>query len=357
MTVKEFFKSTSFKCIVVLLSILLVCGAFLTIAYGFLEVTAGEKLSRAVTNIYGREVEIYGFDEEGEYALVSTADRNPKGLTSGTVTVGQSDIIEAYKIVYTEDEAEVINYLVQSKGKGGYAGGSVTLWVALFAEESAAGSKITGINKVIISENSGQSFIGNITAGFLNSFAEGFDTFESIEDTYYTVDDGYVVTGTSRSSNAICNAVNGAIEFVDVKVLGHERVDIFEQFVNKELIDTRNTTFTVADGKVKYRVVTIGYGNAKAFTVDITVALVDGKAKIDSLEIIVDGTNNWNEPMADVETAFKDKDLAYFEGLLGDNFGYKTPIVTSGATQSNYNVAYACVFALSNYSAAMGGNA
>lgn len=55
MTAKQFFKSTAFKCIAVLLSVLLVSGVLLAVAYGFLEVTDEERFSRKIGVMYGGE--------------------------------------------------------------------------------------------------------------------------------------------------------------------------------------------------------------------------------------------------------------------------------------------------------------
>ena len=62
MTVKQFFKSTTFKCIITLLCILLISGIFLTVMNGLLEVAEGEKLQRAIGKIYdgGATTIIYG---------------------------------------------------------------------------------------------------------------------------------------------------------------------------------------------------------------------------------------------------------------------------------------------------------
>ncbi len=66
MTVKQFFKSNAFKCIITLLCVLLISGIFLTVAYGFLEVSKGERLQRAVKQIYTTSTPvILGVDENG----------------------------------------------------------------------------------------------------------------------------------------------------------------------------------------------------------------------------------------------------------------------------------------------------
>ena len=57
MNAKEFFKGTAFKCIVVLLSIVLICGVLLTFANALFAVSDQERLDRAIADIYGEQVE------------------------------------------------------------------------------------------------------------------------------------------------------------------------------------------------------------------------------------------------------------------------------------------------------------
>ena len=209
MSAKQFFKSTTFKCLVTLLCILLVSGIFLTISYGFLEVTEGERLQRAISKIYsGQEVEIYGKDGK----LITKQDKNPESLIGETVTVDNAEISQMYKIV-TGGETD---YLVQSLGKGGYGGGSVTCWVALNVSET----KINSVRKVSVATNKGQSFIGKITGGFLESFTNGY--FDGV---YYSTDEGYLSSGATMSSNAICNSVNGAITYVNENIFKNVEIN------------------------------------------------------------------------------------------------------------------------------------
>ena len=55
-TVKGFFKSTSFKCIAVLLAIVLISGILLTICNSLFYVSEAERLQRVLSSVYGREV-------------------------------------------------------------------------------------------------------------------------------------------------------------------------------------------------------------------------------------------------------------------------------------------------------------
>ena len=206
MTVKGFFKSNAFKCIITLLCVLLVSGVLLTIAYGFMEVSAGERLQRAVDKVYTTSSPVvHGVDENGDDVIISSEDKNPKGLAEN-VTSGNATILSAYKITF--ENSDDVHYLVQSRGKGGYSGGSVTCWVAIKVD--LENKKVLKIEKVQIGENSGQSFIGKITDKMLNKFTE-----ELPEGGFTTKgDDATVSTGATFSSNAICNSVNGAVDWV-----------------------------------------------------------------------------------------------------------------------------------------------
>ena len=56
MTAKQFFKSTTFKCLITLLCVLLVSGIFLTVMNSLLKVTDEERFARAINKIYGKSV-------------------------------------------------------------------------------------------------------------------------------------------------------------------------------------------------------------------------------------------------------------------------------------------------------------
>lgn len=335
MTAKQFFKSTAFKCLVVLTSILLVCGIFLTVMYSFLKVTDEERADRAVKKIYGREVK-----------------READLITDGEIAVGNAYIEHAYPVSFEENGEQVNHILVSSRGTGGYSGGSVTCWVAVVVEDDV----VTGIDKVVIGSNVNQSFIGNVTNALLDGFTEDWGNL-SVEDVYYTVNKGdtSVTGGATMSSTAICNSVNAALEYVDVTVLGHARIDPFEAFINKEKIETSRSSYTVEGGVVTYNIVTKGQGNAGAFTLTITV----GADKTIASFVIVDNgsTGGYEGSMGNFTDGLVGKNLQYFTDMLGDGYGYPgnnaDKDISTGASQSNYLCAYACVFALSNYDTAV----
>ncbi|MCH5147982.1 MAG: hypothetical protein J1G05_01295 [Clostridiales bacterium] len=216
MTVKGFFKSNAFKCIVTLLCVLLVSGVLLTIAYGFMEVSDGERLQRAVKKVYTASSPIvHGVDENGKDKIIDADEKDPKGLTQ-SVTSGKATILSAYIIKF--EGSDEVNYLVQSRGKEGYSGGTVTCWVAINVDFESR--TVLNIAKVQIGENTNQSFIGKITEKMLNDFTKNLP-----EDGFTTKgDDATISSGATFSSNAICNAVNGAVEWVKKDILTREEV-------------------------------------------------------------------------------------------------------------------------------------
>jgi len=337
MTVKEFFKSKAFKCVAVLFCVLILSGALLTIAYGFLAVSDGEKLQRAISSIYsGETVTVYGANNE------VIDDNDPESLVSETVEMGDAQILAAYKVeVGTEKR---ISYLISSKGLHGYGEGTVTCWVAVDAD--------LNVEKVTISANTNQSFISKIGDSTLDYF-----TSHSSENGYSTSDDGFVTGGATRSSTAICNAVNGAVSYVNTVILGNSEENPFADFSYTDYVNTAKTEISMDGTDVKYSVVTKSYGYAGEFDIDITVGS-DGAIK--SYTVATNGsTHGYESKMPESVTdgsAFTSKDLSYFTGIYGESMAYTsiTASLTTGASSgvasySVYLCMYAGAFATANY--------
>ena len=317
MSVKQFFKSTTLKCLLTLLCVLLVSGIFLTVMNSLLKVTDQEKFDRAINKIYG------------------------KSVTTEKVAVAQynsdATIDEAYKVL---DDG---NYLIKATGKGGFDNGTVTCWVVVVVEKG----KITGINKVVIDSNKSQSYISNINDKFLN----GFKNYTGAK---FDPEVGFVKTGATFSAGAICNAVNGAIDYVNSHWLGNVTENKFEGFLFTEYIDTDVTDYTIdEDGNVVFAIKTKKYPEANGFKVNIVVG-ADGR--IVSYEIVENGStggfgNSMNPSIVD-GTLFVGKDIADIKALLNDGITFPSGSnedLKTGATKSNYLCVCAAAFATANY--------
>ena len=361
MTAKQFFKSNVFKCLVTLLCVLLVSGVLLTCAYGFMEVSKGERLQRAIGKIYtDKTVTIYGRGEGGELAEISATDKDPKSLIPESKTIGNATVTEAYKITFADSDD--IHYLVQSVGKHGFSEGTVTCWIAVNVDEQ--NKTIKNIAKVSLASNKGQSFISKITGEMLESFTKDLP-----ENGFYP-QDGYMVSGATKSSTAICNSVNGAIDYVNQEILGVEVTDPYEGYAYTEYISTKQTSHTVSGTSVTYKIVTTGLSYAGAFS--ITVTVTDGK--ITAYEITANGSTEKPDYLSKMDPEILDgtfftKDggktadaLKAVVGENGDNVtldGFEsgaTAADKSHATKSNFLCLYAGLFATENYTTAIGGN-
>ena len=342
MTAKQFFKSTTFKCIVTLLSILLVCGVFLTIMYGFLEVTEGERLQRAISNMYdGKEVTVYGLDDQ----IIDASVSSPQSLVTETKSVGRADVTAAYRLEFTDGDVKHTQYLVLAKGKDGEGGGSVTCWVAVEIKDN----KISEIYNVSINTNDGQEYIGRFSSSYFDIFKGEYN------DEVFSTGDGYLVSGATLSSNAINNAVNGAINYVKTEFLGEVLVEV----PYSTYIDLKKVEFNKSERK--FTIVTSNGGfNPDPFTVEIVVT---ADKKIESFKIAPDGNGSTEGYDADMKaevldgSLFAGKTLAEIEALIANGeYAEGMNGLNTGATQSNFICGYTCAFALANYDSYAGGN-
>ena len=333
-SIKEFFKSTSFKCIAVLLVIVLVCGILLTICNSLFAISPEEELNRVLGKIYPD-----GKVEEIIY--------NEDHATDKTTTFDNGEIEAAYKM----DDG---NYLISSAGNGGY-GGAVTCWVVI----EMADNKIDGIGTVAISKAPGETFLSRITADDLKYFSENYTDGEEFVATDYS--DNTAGTGATApyTRNGITNSVNTALEFVRSQLLGiATEPDPFEAFSNTKYIDTKNTTVALAeDGtSVIFHITTTPFSPAKAFAIDVTVG-ADGK--ISAYKIVTNGSSPASyadKMLASIKdgTLFIGKGADELLALLGGADSDFTSAsvdasITTGATRSNTLCVYAALFAASNY--------
>ena len=347
-SVKEFFKSTSFKCIAVLLVIVLVCGILLTICNSLFAISPEEELNRVLGKIYPD-----GKVEEIIY--------NEDHATDKTTTFDNGEIEAAYKM----DDG---NYLISSAGNGGY-GGAVTCWVVI----EMADNKIDGIGTVSIGKAPGETFLSRITADDLKYFSENYTDGEEFVATDYS--DNTAGTGATApyTRNGITNSVNTALEFVRSQILGEvTEPDPFEAFSNTKYIDTKNTTVALAeDGtSINYKVVTTSYSISGAFTINITVNAqgvitaytipADNYGTVGGYEshmaaAIKDGTLFVNKNAEQILTLFGEpsgEDGEFVKNDITDETivsGASESGTTANAGYSNFLCVYAALFATSNY--------
>ncbi len=335
MTVKQFFKSTAFKCIVVLLSILLICGVFLTVMNGLLEVTDEERFARAVQKIYGKSVETEEISLDGEKTSFDYAD-----------------ISEAYKV---KDDG---NYLVKVSGKEGY-GGAVVCWVVV--DMSDDGKEIDGVMKIAIDSAPGESYISKISQGALDALAAkaeyGKEAMGGFAHGSKEHGGDYIATGASYSMRAISNCMNGAMDFVAAYALGVAKSDFYTDngFEYLEMINKQETSYTVESSVVTYNIVTAGNSPAGAFTITVKVG-ADGA--ITEYTISADGSTAQTYKDK-VFTQYTGKNAAWFKSVIGDdgktntNANYEANGIQTCATRSNYLCLYAGLFATANYQKAV----
>lgn len=328
MTVKQFFKSTSFKCIITLLCVLLLSGIFLTVMNGLLEVTDEERLARAISSIYGKNVTV-------QEQVITTAD------------VDSATIKEAYLV--TDDG----NYLIKSTGKEGYQGGTVTCWVVV----KITAGKVSGIGKITVDSYTAQTQMAEITSSFLDKFSTGYK-----EGTDYTTDAGFVVTGSSMSSTAVCNSVNGAMKFVREQILGEEAksnpYDGFE-YINKINVTNANSHFAAGEnGSIVFHIVTKADGEAGAFTVTITV---NAEKAVENYVIDKNGStedehgDSYENKMYAVSNYVGWKTEDFLAALNANQTAINSDKaeINTGASYSNYLCIYAGLFATANYQNAL----
>ena len=348
-SVKEFFKSTAFKCIYVLLAIVLVCGVLLAFCNDLFEVTAEEKLNRVLGNIYpDGNVEEIIFDADHETDLETEFEKG------------------AVDQVYLMDDG---NYLIHAYGTGGF-GGNVYMWVVVEMSDGA----ISGIGKTQIDTNdtTGETYLNKIPGAAFDFYSENYADGENFD--VQDIKSEGLTGGATMSMTGATNAVNTALEFVRTQLLGEvivpDEPSPFEKFsyYSETYISDDTTVELAKDGtSVVFGIVANPYVFTSTFRMSITVdntgtitAMTvpatpdDGNGSTDGFENSMD-ENVLNASLYIGKTA--DEILDYLGGEPKDDFTYEDlknnavadNTITSGATYSNFIVTYAALFAASNY--------
>ena len=330
MTVKQFFKSTAFKCIAVLLSVLLVSGVLLAICWGFLEVTDDERFARKINAVYG-----------GDKVTATAQDISDMNTSLYNATVEKVWLIE-----------EKNDYLVQVYSRGN--GGNITCWVAVNTDDDK--TAVQGITKVIVySVADAAEYIMNLGDSIYNKFVKEYEDGK-VFDYYDSNSDNFISTGATFSLTAVCNDVNAAVAFVKGYIDPDQSyTDPYENFLYRKHINCAASTWQASGTAVNYTIVTSGSAPAHEFTIKITVDKTGANPVITHYEITTNGS-----------TADKYKEKVYldYEGKsLSDLITLITVVETvndkgkmeandtiqSGATRSNEQCVYAAAFALANY--------
>lgn len=193
MTVKQFFKSITFRCILVLLAIALVSGGLLSVLNDVLAVSEEEKLQRVISSLYSDP----------------TVSAEELELTDD---LASNDYGTVNKVYVLSDG----NMIVNATGGQGYKNGTVTVWaIATFD-----GGDFTGIQKASVDSYDKQTLMSQLGKKFLDVFGANNDKILAGE--YFTTGtDGIssVSTGATYSSVATNNAVNAVIAFAKEYVL------------------------------------------------------------------------------------------------------------------------------------------
>lgn len=244
MKTKDFFKSNSFKCIIVLLVITLVCGAIIAACAVLFKVPDSERLNRSLTAIYGSAEAIPEFSDIGVKNAKGETPKDDKGneLTSREIKLfydsngvfhpddekekakDKKDQMSSYTIVIQQvimDEYD--KCLVKAKGKGcGFSGGSVTVW-AMFDISGDTLNKIEKVVNVGNETDSSQTLIGQFNAAYFEQYTaadatevvQGGGYFKTKKMSISNVGNIDVVSsGATYTSTAMDVAVNGALYYV-----------------------------------------------------------------------------------------------------------------------------------------------
>lgn len=334
-SVKEFFKSTAFKCIYVLLAIVLVCGLLLAFCNDLFEVSDEEKLNRVLGNIYpDGNVEEIIFDADHETDLETEFENG------------------AVDQVYLMDDG---NYLIHAYGTGGF-GGNVYMWVVVEMSDGA----ISGIGKTQIDTNdtTGETYLNKIPGAAFDFYSENYADGENFD--VQDIKSEGLTGGATMSMTGATNAVNTALEFVRTQLLGEvivpDEPGPFEDFnYYSESYISDDTTVELADDETSVIFhITTGMIYSAASKVDITV---NSEGVITDYTIVYEGTTTGmglEEGINDV-TAYENKTAADLLPLLGtageDGFTWQGSDNTlhTGTTITNFYYVYAAVFAASNY--------
>lgn len=196
MTLKQFLKSKTFRCVIVLLCIALVAGGLLSILNDVLSVSDDEKTKRAIKTVYGQEMDFTDLSQS-----LKEAANNDYGAVDSLFLLADG------------------NYLMKVTGIDGYKKGTITLYmVAEFSN-----GEFVGLKKVVLESYEKQTLMSQFSSKFYEVYSEN-DTYV-VGGGYFSVsssgeDMQNLSSGATYSSNALNNAVNCGLYYIRAELSG-----------------------------------------------------------------------------------------------------------------------------------------
>ena len=292
-------------------------------------------------------------DGEVTYTIVTT-DYSRAGAFTINITV-RGGFTTSYtggtvnSVYYIEDDG---NYLVNATGTGGFSGGTVTCWVVVNMTDGA----VSGVGRVVIDSNSGQSYINKVNRD---------DVLSEFEGEYSEGEDASAWTGTgaTMSLTAITGSVNTALSFVRSELASGGASNPLAGYRYTDYINAYSTIISAEGSNVNYTVVTTAAAPAQSFTIDITVGAggvitaynitTNGSTSdrfIQNMpDNIIDGSLYKGMHADDVLKLLSDCGIST-DGSFTENNGSS---LATGATYSNFLCTYAALFASANYEMAL----
>ena len=194
----NFFKSTAFKCVIVLVCLMIVLGGGLAVLNDVLQVTPKERTMRAIAKIYDTQ--------EVEYVTILDVDSTEDNINKEKIVY--KDLGSINKIYQVGDDL-----LFQATGEKGYKNGTITVWVQVITED---GKLI--INKVLLESYEKQTLMSQLKSSYYDTFL--LDVTNAYKNGQsFTTDAGHgeftnPISGATKSATAGNNAVNCVINYL-----------------------------------------------------------------------------------------------------------------------------------------------
>ena len=193
------FNNIWFRCIFVLLAVIICSGGLIAVLSDVLYVSPEVRTKRALIKIYG---------EEKPYSVALDVD-STDGAINSPLEYEKGRIEKIYLIDKENETDGEYDYVFKSTGYEGYKSGNVTVWIKVSVN---GGNK--RISKVILESYTKQTLMSKLGNGY-------YDTFlTDVTDGFFTADkDGEgvknVVAGATKSATAGVNAVNCVIAYLE----------------------------------------------------------------------------------------------------------------------------------------------